>query len=185
MATNHTQNYNLNLWEPDDQVRRTEFNADNQKIDAALNQQAAALAAETASRESAVTDLEARSTTQIIKTVTVGTAAQSYTLPLSDIQWSAWREVIIMANVYAGGNVYQVYPNGISNNSVLGGSDSSITLVFFPMYTGNIPVQGIILSNNGNVFSCGALLNMLSGLRFVASSGTISASSKFTVYGVK
>ena len=37
MATNQTTNYQLNQWEPTDQVLRTDFNADNAKIDAALD----------------------------------------------------------------------------------------------------------------------------------------------------
>jgi len=36
MSTNYTQNYNLCQWEPEDPVLRTDFNADNAKIDAAL-----------------------------------------------------------------------------------------------------------------------------------------------------
>ena len=36
MASNYTSNYNLCQWEADDKVLRTEFNADNAKIDAAL-----------------------------------------------------------------------------------------------------------------------------------------------------
>ena len=36
MASNYTTNYQLNQWEAGDQVLRTEFNRDNQKIDAAL-----------------------------------------------------------------------------------------------------------------------------------------------------
>ena len=36
MSTNHTSNYNLCQWEPSDKVLRTEFNADNAKIDAAI-----------------------------------------------------------------------------------------------------------------------------------------------------
>ena len=36
MASNQTTNYGLNQWEATDQVLRTEFNADNAKIDAAL-----------------------------------------------------------------------------------------------------------------------------------------------------
>ena len=36
MATNYTTNYQLNQWEPTDQVLRTDFNVDNAKIDAAL-----------------------------------------------------------------------------------------------------------------------------------------------------
>ncbi|MDE6902753.1 MAG: hypothetical protein K2P22_08430 [Lachnospiraceae bacterium] len=36
MASNYTRNYNLCQWEASDKVLRTEFNADNAKIDAAL-----------------------------------------------------------------------------------------------------------------------------------------------------
>ena len=36
MSTNHTPNFNLCQWEADDKVLRADFNADNQKIDAAL-----------------------------------------------------------------------------------------------------------------------------------------------------
>ena len=36
MATNYTTNYQLNQWEPADQVFRTDFNADNAKLDTAL-----------------------------------------------------------------------------------------------------------------------------------------------------
>ena len=36
MATNKTTNYQLNQWEPTDQVLRTDFNADNAKLDTAL-----------------------------------------------------------------------------------------------------------------------------------------------------
>ena len=36
MATNQTANYDLNQWLSTDQVLRTDFNADNAKLDAAL-----------------------------------------------------------------------------------------------------------------------------------------------------
>jgi len=36
MPSKYTSNYQLNQWEPDDRVLRTDFNADNAKIDAAL-----------------------------------------------------------------------------------------------------------------------------------------------------
>ena len=53
MSTNHTTNYDLNQWEGTDKVLRTEFNADNAKIDAALKANADAIAAEAAAREAA------------------------------------------------------------------------------------------------------------------------------------
>ena len=51
MSTDHTMNYALNQWEGTDKVLRTEFNADNSKIDAALKANADAIAAEAAARE--------------------------------------------------------------------------------------------------------------------------------------
>ena len=36
MATNHTEHYGLCQWEATDQVLRTDFNEDNQKIEAEL-----------------------------------------------------------------------------------------------------------------------------------------------------
>lgn len=43
MASNHTENFGLCQWEATDQVLRTEFNEDNQKIDAALKNQSVSL----------------------------------------------------------------------------------------------------------------------------------------------
>ena len=43
MATNHTANYELSQWLSTDQVLRTDFNADNAKLDAALAETAAAV----------------------------------------------------------------------------------------------------------------------------------------------
>ena len=37
MASNHTEHFSLNQWQGDDQLKRTDFNEDNAKIDAALN----------------------------------------------------------------------------------------------------------------------------------------------------
>ena len=45
MASNYTENYALCQWEPTDQVQRTDFNADNAKLDAALHAQAGRLTA--------------------------------------------------------------------------------------------------------------------------------------------
>ena len=43
MATNHTTNYNLNLWEATDKFSREEINENTQKLDAALGAHQAAI----------------------------------------------------------------------------------------------------------------------------------------------
>ena len=45
MASNHTQHYALNRWDLEDQIIMDDFNDDNEKIDAALHDNASALSA--------------------------------------------------------------------------------------------------------------------------------------------
>ncbi len=45
MASNYTENFGLCQWEATDQVLRTDFNEDNQKIDRALEEDAVAITA--------------------------------------------------------------------------------------------------------------------------------------------
>ena len=66
MASNYTTNYQLNQWEAGDQVLRTEFNQDNQKIDAAL----AGLDGRTAALE---TTVASKGNSQIYTTSYTGT----------------------------------------------------------------------------------------------------------------
>ena len=55
MSTNYTQNYSLCQWEPQDKVLRTDFNADNAKLDAALTELREELGAVRALAETAYT----------------------------------------------------------------------------------------------------------------------------------
>ena len=50
MPSNYTQHYKLNQWAAEDKVQRTDFNADNAKIDAALAEKAEAAALTALSR---------------------------------------------------------------------------------------------------------------------------------------
>lgn len=66
MASNYTTNYQLNQWEPTDQVLRTDFNEDDAKIDAAL-----ADLAEDISEKASQTALDALSSTVAGHTATL------------------------------------------------------------------------------------------------------------------
>lgn len=81
MASNHTTNYQLCQWQADDQVKRTDFNGDNAKIDAALNDLSDGLAAarEEKADQSALDALAAevtkKATTAALETVSKKLAA--------------------------------------------------------------------------------------------------------------
>ena len=72
MASNYTTNYQLNQWEAGDQVLRTEFNQDNQKIDTAL----AGLAAQNTELAAAVAN---KGNCQLYTTSYVGTGTYNST----------------------------------------------------------------------------------------------------------
>ena len=81
MASKYTENYGLCQWEATDQVLRTEFNADNAKVDAALT----GLAEKDTSLEETLTDqatvLSSRGNCNIYTTFYVGTGGSGATQP--------------------------------------------------------------------------------------------------------
>ena len=133
MATNQTANYQLNQWEPTDQVLRTDFNADNAKLDAALAEKAevetvsalqtavAAKAEQTALAALAarVTALEAR---PYIVTGTYtgdGTASQFIFLgftPKALLVVGAW-SAMSRDNSYYGGLALEGNPAGVRDGN--------------------------------------------------------------------
>ena len=85
MATNHTTNYQLNLWEPEDSFLREEFNENSQKIDGALKSicdQCGELAAR--SHLTTLLDVEDDGTSKTID------------LDVSGIQWDQWFRVYLV-----------------------------------------------------------------------------------------
>ena len=76
MATNQTANYDLNQWLSTDQVLRTDFNADNAKLDAVL-----AGLAETAAGKAEQTSLDALVASKAEQTAVDALSAQVAALP--------------------------------------------------------------------------------------------------------
>ena len=77
MASNHTEHFSLNQWLPDDQVKRTDFNEDNAKIDAALNDLSGGLAekAGQAALDALAAEVAKKATTAALETVSKKLAA--------------------------------------------------------------------------------------------------------------
>lgn len=77
MASNHTEHFSLNQWQADDQVKRTDFNEDNAKIDAALNDLSGGLAekADQAALDALAAEVAKKATTAALETVSKKLAA--------------------------------------------------------------------------------------------------------------
>lgn len=91
MASQQTPNYNLNQWIKTDRILMDDFNADNQKIDAAI-----------AGRLGPIEE---------IKSMTLSETAYSFSLDISDIDWSKWSIVFVEAS-------YQISCNTSGNGSL-------------------------------------------------------------------
>ena len=189
MSTNHTPNFNLCQWEADDKVLRTDFNEDNQKIDAAL----AGLAA---------SKLELIP----IKTITISTGGSKLlTLDVSDIDWGQWRYVVAECRILAdsGGTIY-VSENGVDAWGVLTywGSSSSQSvgigsleygrncqMIFFPLKDAQRTISCLSVSSSGMCLGHNGSLTYeelisLDVLSF-GSSAAFNAGSTFAFFGIK
>ena len=121
MATNHTTNYNLNLWEANDKFVREEFNENTSKLDAAIkavdtkaNTKAdqTALTAETNARTAAVQSLESRKAGFVLlKEVSVSSQVTELNINVSDINWGAWQYVFMDIEMSGHGRM-KLLPNG-------------------------------------------------------------------------
>ncbi len=137
MATNQTANYQLNQWEPTDQVLRTDFNADNAKLDAALAEKAevetvSALQTAVASKaeQTALAALAARVTALEARPYIVtgtytgdGTASQFIFLgftPKALLVVGAW-SAMSRDNSYYGGFALEGKPAGGRDGNETGG----------------------------------------------------------------
>ena len=80
MATNHTSNYQLNQWEPTDQVLRTDFNQDNAKVDTALKGLSTSMQQASTQLSQISQQLTMRGNCQVVSMTYVGTGEETATL---------------------------------------------------------------------------------------------------------
>ena len=125
MSTNHTTNYDLNQWEGTDKVLRTEFNADNAKIDAALKANADAIAAN-------MSAMEHKGNCQLWMTSYVGTGETGYN-ETNRITFPKQPYVVIIQGV--GGERFLVLRGSIGYQAMAG-----------KIYGGDIMWEGNTLS---------------------------------------
>ena len=144
MSTNHTPNFNLCQWEADDKVLRSDFNADNQKIDAALKANADAIgAAETALAGKA--DAAALPTARLLDHI-LETAGSSFSVDVSGIDFTAYREIKIVVTAQCGDDISMWLNNdngqsyNLSDYTSTGGGQASYRNTYmaqFPAQSGS------------------------------------------------
>ena len=141
MASNHTTNYQLNQWEATDQVRRTEFNEDNAKIDAALKANAEAI--ETRAEKTALESLGEQlaqaqaSQLRVAAGSYVGTGGSGSGQPNSLTFAFPPQIVFIAENADQRGVAGTVFLRGQSQSSGMGVSASGDQLGFQLTWSGN------------------------------------------------
>jgi len=146
MPSNYTPNYQLNQWEPDDRVLRTDFNADNLKIEAALT---------------ALSGKLGRMEIIKIQEPTAETVTGFFTR-LSEISWDDWEYVCTL--VYyppksdqtlslwfqLEGDYDDVFPLTRFDDLSMSGH----LLVLLPRHDGSQRAAGFVLSNRFIPFTC-------------------------------
>ena len=134
---NYTQNYQLNQWDATDRVLRTDFNSDNQKIDAALKNAADAVAAEAAAR--AAGDVYVK-----LLDVTLESELQKWDVDVSAIDLAQYQKLLMYPHL-KGNNDQWVY---LRLNGLTSGYSSPNNAT---SYCGNIPMMNDTARQNFGV----------------------------------
>lgn len=173
MATNYTTNYQLNQWEPTDQVLRTDFNADNAKIDAAL-----------AGKLTAV---------EIVAEATADSILSGLTLDLSGVDWNQWSIVAAVAdpiNHLADNTSFTVNGPSITTQREISGEITPAfgphLFVFFPMRNAQRLVRYLAFPGGQLAGSAQGTYSAITGITLgTNSSHGLKVGSRITVYGIR
>ncbi len=102
-----TANTKLNQWEKSDRIMMSDFNSDNQKLDAALKSLAgenAALRQSVAALQTQLDTLTARTVPFLLKEITLSQGGSSLVVDLSFIDWAVYDRIIIESKLQTSGN---------------------------------------------------------------------------------
>ena len=207
----HTQNYQLSRWEKDDRIMMEDFNADNEKIDAALKANAdavsalevgkadtAALSKETSARTAADSTLTARVTAleQGVKLVRLGAvttqaANQTVTIDLQDTDMSEYAALLVFVSApLANSTTGKLYLTVNGENLLLlkvYDTDAGSMLVWL-QDAGGTTVGGALNASSGGSSidsSGGARSAQWTEMQSVGVKGTSAAGLTCTLYGFK
>ncbi len=181
---NQTANYQLCQWAPTDRILMEDFNSDNSKIDAALKAQADTLES-----------LSQKAGGRLLGTLKASASGTTCEFRLDGVDWSAWREVHLVADPYTdSGAVVTVYACG-SNAvmCVLSGNTSADRaqhaslghMVLYPLFDPRNRATVIDLCE-GEMRDVGYQFSQLTYIRLAVNSGhTLKAGTALEIWGAK
>ena len=208
MATNQTTNYQLNQWEPIDQVLRTDFNADNAKLDAALkslsdqviqkadastvsslSQTVAAKAEQNAlteeinARTAADTVLAQKAGMQLIQQIQLVESDGYVNQPLS-IDWDQWGIIwLVLRPKFSVATPYSAYfipqPYIYWEENVYG----DLAVQLHPFFHSDMEINGH--SWTGKTISGNSLYRDVMGFYIDSYSGHLLSGSTLIIWGMK
>ncbi|MGM9573690.1 MAG: hypothetical protein ACI3VJ_04610 [Hominicoprocola sp.] len=207
----HTQNYQLSLWAKDDRIMMEDFNADNEKIDAALKANAdavgalqtgkadaAALSEETGARTAADSTLTARVTAleQGVKLVRLGTYTtaafnQEVTFDLQSTDMSEYAALLLFLSAPKLNNTTgKLYLTVNGENLLLlkvYDTDAGSMLAWLQNAGGTIVGGAFSASSSGSLIDShgGSMSAQWSALQSVGVNGLSAAGMTCTLYGFK
>ena len=173
MATNQTTNYQLNQWEPTDQVLRTEFNADNVKIETALDGKL--------------------STIEVVAEITTTSNSMYFSLDLTGVDWNQWSIVAAVSNplLYTAERTgFSVDCPTVNIERELSGEVTPLAgpnlYLLFPMRDGGRQIRYLIFPGGQMAASAQGTYNDITGLTLSSNAANgLRKGSSITVYGIR
>ena len=200
---NQTANYQLSQWEASDRILMSDFNADNAKIDAALEVQAEAITGLNAAIRDQSADLNTlrnRVGAQLLATGAAPVGEDSFIIPMSGVTWSQWKTVYIVVELTAqeGMGSYSLYVND-DDELTLGETQSNMEgldlpqrwfcAVLTPLFSGARQAVGLSLGSQAEekIFALECEFNDIEivAVRFESGNGHHFSSGTYKVWGEK
>ena len=170
MSSQKTEHYELNQWLATDQVLRTDFNADNAKIDAAIAEKLGAI--------------------EVIQTATLEKSAGSFSMDLTGFDWSAWSIVAFLTNCGSSdvAQTVQMHMDGAAGIGyvVERPQRGAMLIALFPRRNGENQV--FLLGFPVGRYACArgtGTYSQIQAARIRAESGSFDAGTTITAYGIR
>ena len=151
MPSSQTPNYNLNQWSKEDRVLMEDFNADNAKIDAAIDQVDGRVdgLAESKADKTAVTALqnrmtaaEAKAGARLIQRGTpLGAESGVYTVSFAGVDWSQWKTVYLLLTIKANTSNISIGRKSVQHQAKA--YPGKKLLIFYPFFDGDTSAVGV------------------------------------------